>query len=158
MRTDVVAATIQINPIENKTFMFTKKNKKGIRKNDRKRKKQMKSVIYIDKLKMFSLTKLKCSILRTIKDLTGNDHLIKFHLTFSLDRIFWSNALKLVSWLKNSINCQKITCKFWQLIKTFNNVIFSYFKILINCQKEPTDFGSWSKLFKLIELVLMANF
>jgi hypothetical protein len=47
---------------ENKTFMFKKMKKKRIRKNDRKRKKQMKSVIYIDELKLFPLTKLKCSI------------------------------------------------------------------------------------------------
>jgi hypothetical protein len=40
--------------------------------------------------------------------------------------------------------------------QNFNNVILSYFKLLINCRKIACKFWQLIKTFKLIELVLMA--
>ncbi len=40
--------------------------------------------------------------------------------------ISWPKFLTLFSWSKNSINCQKRTDRFWQLIKSFINVIFAF--------------------------------
>jgi hypothetical protein len=42
--------------------------------------------------------------------------------------------------------------------RNFNYVILSYFKLSINCQKITCKFWQLIKTFKLIELVLMANF
>ncbi len=76
----------------------------------------------------------------------------------SLDQISWSNfsikRLKschlIESFINDSINCQKRTYGFWHLIKI---LIMSFWVILnfwSSAKKELMDFGSWSKLFKLI--------
>ena len=51
------------------------------------------------------------------------NHLIEFHLIESVDRNFKKPKIPL---LELSINCQKRTYGFWQLIETFINVILSY--------------------------------
>jgi hypothetical protein len=47
----------------------------------------------------------------------GNDHLIEFHLTFSVDRKF------LIIWAFDQIN-------FWRLIEIFNNESFIFYQLI----------------------------
>ena len=58
----------------------------------------------------------------------------------------WSK-LSFFSWSKVSFSVDQI---FWDF--SVDQKIWS------SAKKETVDFGSWSKVFKLIELVLMANF
>ncbi len=113
--------------------------------------------------------------------LEGNDHLIEFHLTFSVDRNFliiwafdrnfyffilvsWSNYLTcfqlidssnngILGFKKDSINCQNPSVLFCQLIKIFIDVILSYFKISINCQNPSVLFWQLIKFFDQLKSV-----
>ncbi len=77
----------------------------------------------------------------------------------SLDIFSWSKvSLKFGIWLKLFfVSWSNFTWSF-QLIKSFINVILSYFKLSINCQKITCKFWQLIETFKLIELLLMANF
>ncbi len=65
-----------------------------------------------------------------------NDHLIEivFYHLIEIMLITWSNF----TWSN-------------QLIEIFKKPKIPLLELLINCQKEPTDFGSWSKLFKSLK-------
>ena len=78
--------------------------------------------------------------------------------------ITWSNYLTcfqlieisnngILGFKKVLINCQKRTDGFWQLImavdQNFNNVILSYFKILINWKVSKNSI-KWSNMYKFI--------
>jgi hypothetical protein len=58
---------------------------------------------------------MRCEI--TNLRIKGNDHLIEFHLTFSVDRKF------LIIWAFDLIN-------FWRLIKIFNNESFIFYHLI----------------------------
>ncbi len=63
----------------------------------------------------------------------GNDHLIEFHLTFSVYQNFLLNKAFDQNFFFFFFTWSNFTWSF-QLIKTFINVILSYFKLSINCQ------------------------
>ena len=95
----------------------------------------------------------------------GNDHLIKFHLIefvfFSVDRKFHNQLTKFFETfhlIKKFDQLPKKNLRILAVDRNFNNVILSYFKLSINCQKITCKFWQLIKTFKLIELVLMANF
>ena len=91
---------------------------------------------------------MRCEI--TNLRIKGNDHLIEFHLTFSVDRKF------LIIWAFDLINFWRLIKIFnnesfifyhlielfetFQLIKSFINVILRYFKLSINWQKRTDRF------------------
>jgi hypothetical protein len=64
----------------------------------------------------------------------GNDHLIKFHLTFSVDQKF------LIVLAFDQIN-------FWRLIKIFNNKIFIFYHL--------TEFFETFQLIEILKLLKM---
>jgi hypothetical protein len=95
-------------------------------------------------------------------------HLINNKGEWSLDQI----SLDIFSWSKVSVKLGVWSKLFSFLFLSVDQIsldLFSWLKVLLmsfwvilnfwsTAKKEPTDFGSWSKVFKLIELVLMANF
>ena len=77
---------------------------------------------------------------------------------FSVDWKFHNQLTKffrLFSWSKNSINCQNLQVISWHLIKI---LIMSFWLILnfwSTAKKEPTDFGTWSKVDKKPKIPLL---
>ncbi len=76
------------------------------------------------KLCFFSWSKL------LIMNLYKFDHLIEFFETFQLIESSNNGILLILSFKKISINCQNPSVLFCQLVKTFINVILSYFNQL----------------------------
>ncbi len=84
--------------------------------------------------------------------------------------LFDQISLYIFSWLKVSVKLGVWSKFFFSLsVDRISLDLFSWSKVLLmsfwvilnfgsTAKKEPPDFGSWSKVFKLIELVLMANF
>ncbi len=98
----------------------------------------------------------------------GIAHLIEFHLIFSLDQKFLLNLAfdqmhflsldqKFYYWTFLCSHYIELFLRF-HLIESSNNGILGFKNFWSSAKKESTDFGTWSKVFKLIELVLMANF
>ena len=81
----------------------------------------------------------------------GNNHLIEFQLIkivfyhlIKIMLITWPNFLTLFTWSNYSINCQKITCIFWQLIKSSNNGILGFLKFRSTAKIRQFFLISWS--------------
>ncbi len=79
--------------------------------------------------------------------------LIEFHLIFSVDQNFLLNLVFDQNFF--FFFCQLIK---FHLIKSSNNGILAFKKFWSSAKICKLFFGSWSKAFKLIELVVLANF